>query len=191
MPEPGNKYRLWEAVPWVAMWVCLCKCEDTCYFSSLTCTDISLAPRQDMHAFTNLPISCNIYPVTWDYFHANGSEKDFPRATYDRTRQLEYFMSEYCNNLFELWELLEEMPAEIEVCSFWSCNVENEWFSLHKETVGAVYESKHSEEMRMDLQNYMLLHGKVLVVWTSVLVGHLSSSQYQILLIYLKFLNLS
>lgn len=191
MLEPGNKYRLWEAVPWVAMWVCLCKCEDTCYFSSLTCTDISLAPRQDMHAFTNLPISCNIYPVTWDYFHANGSEKDFPRATYDRTRQLEYFMSEYCNNLFELWELLEEMPAEIEVCSFWSCNVENEWFSLHKETVGAVYESKHSEEMRMDLQNYMLLHGKVLVVWTSVLVGHLSSSQYQILLIYLKFLNLS
>lgn len=121
--------------------VCLCKCEDTCYFSSLASTDISLAPGQTTLALTNRfrrAISCNIYPVTRDYFHANGSEKkDFPRATYDLTRQLEYFMSEYCNDLCELWELLEEMPAELEVYPFWSCNTENEWFSLCKETVGA------------------------------------------------------
>lgn len=46
-------------------------------------------------------------------------------------------MSEYCNDLCELWELLEEMPAELEAYPFWSCNTENEWFSLCKETVGA------------------------------------------------------
>lgn len=124
--------------------VCLCEYEDMRCSSSI----VSLAPR---HAFPNRSrptISCNIYPVTWDYFPANGSEKDFPRATYDRTRHLEYFMSEYCNDLFELWELLEEMPAELEVCPPWSHRAENELFALHKETVDAELGQSMAEECR-------------------------------------------
>lgn len=68
---------------------CLCKGEYTCCFSSFACTDTALAPRPNVRALTNLSsptISCNIYPATWDYFHANSLEKDFPRAAYDCTR---------------------------------------------------------------------------------------------------------
>lgn len=42
-------------------------------------------------------------------------------------------MSECCNDLFELRELLEEMPAEFEAWPLWSCRVENEGFVLQKE----------------------------------------------------------
>ena len=72
-------------------------------------------------------------------------------------------MSEYCNDLFELWELLEKMPAELEVHPFWSCSVESECFALHKETVDAGLGSKHGREMHMDLQNIILSHGQVRV----------------------------
>lgn len=42
-------------------------------------------------------------------------------------------MSECCNDLFELRELLEEMPAEFEARPLWSCRVENEGFALQRE----------------------------------------------------------
>lgn len=90
-------------------------------------------------------------------------------------------MSEYCNDLFELWELLEEMSAELEVCPLWSCREENECLALHKETVDAGLGSKHGREIWMDLQNIILLHDHALVFWISALVGHLSASQYQTL----------
>lgn len=90
-------------------------------------------------------------------------------------------MSEYCNDPFELWEQLEEMPAELEVRPFWSCRVESKCFALHKETVDAGLGSKHGRETWMDLQNIVLLHGQAHAFWTSALVGHLSASQYQIL----------
>lgn len=145
----------------LGMCVIMCKCEYTCCFS-FACTDIALGLLQYTRALTNCSrptISCNIYPVTWDYFHANGSEKDFPRATYDCTRQLEYFIGKYCNDLFELWELLEEMPAELELCPLCSCRVENECFAVHKETRHAGLGLKHDREMWMDLQDIILLHG--------------------------------
>lgn len=88
-------------------------------------------------------------------------------------------MNEYCNDLFELWELLMEMPAELGVHPFWSCRVESECFELHKETVDAGLGSKNGREMQMDLQNIILPHGQVPVVWTCALVGHPSLSQYQ------------
>lgn len=106
---------------------------------------------------------------------------DFTRATYDCTRQLEYFMSEYCNDLFELWELLEQIAEELEVHLFWSCRVESECFALHKETVDEGLRSKPGRKMWMGFQNAMLLHGQVFVLSTSASVGHPLASQYQIL----------
>lgn len=106
---------------------------------------------------------------------------DFPRATYYCTRQLEYFMSEYCNDLLELWELLEQIAEELEVHLFWSCRVESECVALSKETVDEGLGSKSGRQMWMGVQNILLLHGQVFVFWTSALVGHPLASQYQIL----------
>lgn len=57
-------------------------------------------------------------------------------------------MSEYWNDLFELWELLEETLAELEVCPLRSHRVENERFALRKETVDAGLGQSMAEECR-------------------------------------------
>lgn len=62
-------------------------------------------------------------------------------------------MSECCNDLFELRELLEEMPAEFEAWPLWSCRVENEGFALLKEAGDEGLGLKHGREMWVDLQN--------------------------------------
>lgn len=60
-------------------------------------------------------------------------------------------MSECCNDLFELRELLEEMPAEFE--ALWSCRVENEGFAPQNEAGDEGLGLKHGREMWVNLQN--------------------------------------
>lgn len=60
-------------------------------------------------------------------------------------------MSECCSDLFELRELLEEMPAEFEAQPLWSCRVENEGFALQKEPGGEGLELKYGREIWVDL----------------------------------------
>lgn len=55
-------------------------------------------------------------------------------------------MRECCNDLFELRELLEEMPAEFEAQPLWRCRVENEGLALQKEAGDAGLGSKYAEK---------------------------------------------
>lgn len=83
-------------------------------------------------------------------------------------------MSNCCNDLLELRELVEEMPAEFEARPLWSCRVENEGFALQKE---AGDEGLRLKCGRVDLQ-------KLCTFWISALVGHPSAAPYQILSLF-------
>lgn len=62
-------------------------------------------------------------------------------------------MSECCDDLFELRELLEEMPAEFEARPLWGCRVENEGFALQREAGDEGLGLKDGRKMWVDLQN--------------------------------------
>lgn len=91
-------------------------------------------------------------------------------------------MSECCNDLFELRELLEEMPAEFE--ALWSCRVENEGFALPNEAGDEGLGLKHGRENVGEPSEP--LHTQVLVFWISALVDHPSAAPYQILSLFHK-----